>query len=298
MRSDDRVAEQALRWRALRILSYGDERADCGQRDWALLGERPGRPARAPGRITGRGHRRPRLYRARIVTWSSLGFKYPGGWGQSPCWRDRTADKFFVVFREVILRRRLRILAGHGDDLPVIVSSLSVVAPRLADHAEAIVAVMDVGPSHHHRLGSLLGVVELSGVDRSQNTYWLRCRCSRCSSCRSAGDGAAGGVCLCRDGRRRSGHLVLGQTALLLSCHCRKGRAHCVRFWPFLSMLPGRTTPLYGTAAPIPNSMNGSSILTVTVPRPAAPPAARIVAARGELPAQTARLADSPRRTT
>ena len=47
-------------------------------------------PARAPGRITGRGHRRPRLYRARIVTWSSLGFKYPGGLGAEPlCWRDR-----------------------------------------------------------------------------------------------------------------------------------------------------------------------------------------------------------------
>ena len=62
----------------------------AGQRDWALLGERPGRPARAPGRITGRGHRRPRLYRARIVTWSSLGFKYPGGLGaEPPCWRDR-----------------------------------------------------------------------------------------------------------------------------------------------------------------------------------------------------------------
>jgi hypothetical protein len=75
----------------LRILGYGDERAVGGLRvhGLALLGERPG-ATRAPGRITGRGHRRPRLYRARIVTWSSSGFKYPGGLGaEPPCWRDR-----------------------------------------------------------------------------------------------------------------------------------------------------------------------------------------------------------------
>ena len=48
-----------------------------------LSDERPG-AARAPGRITGRGHRRPRLYRARIVALSSLGFKYPGGMGAEP----------------------------------------------------------------------------------------------------------------------------------------------------------------------------------------------------------------------
>ena len=41
--------------------------ADCESTGLALLGERPG-ATRAPGRITGRGHRRPRLYRARIVT--------------------------------------------------------------------------------------------------------------------------------------------------------------------------------------------------------------------------------------
>jgi hypothetical protein len=34
-----------------------------------------------PGRITGRGHRRPRLSRVAIVTLSSAGLKYPGGWG-------------------------------------------------------------------------------------------------------------------------------------------------------------------------------------------------------------------------
>jgi hypothetical protein len=38
-----------------------------------------------PGRITGRGHRRPRLSRVAIVTLSSAGLKYPGGWeGAAP----------------------------------------------------------------------------------------------------------------------------------------------------------------------------------------------------------------------
>jgi hypothetical protein len=63
--------------------------ADCGSTGLALLGERAD-ATRAPVRVTGRGHRRPRLYRARIITWSSLGFKYPGGLGaEPPCWRDR-----------------------------------------------------------------------------------------------------------------------------------------------------------------------------------------------------------------
>jgi hypothetical protein len=42
--------------------------------------ERPGAGV-VPGRITGRGHRRPRLYRTATLTFSSLGFKYPGGFG-------------------------------------------------------------------------------------------------------------------------------------------------------------------------------------------------------------------------
>jgi hypothetical protein len=44
--------------------------------------ERPGSKS-VPGRITGRGHRRPRLYREAIVTMLSAGFKYPGGNGGS-----------------------------------------------------------------------------------------------------------------------------------------------------------------------------------------------------------------------
>jgi hypothetical protein len=37
-----------------------------------------------PGCITGRGHRRPRLYRQGIVTVSSAGVKYPAGLGAAP----------------------------------------------------------------------------------------------------------------------------------------------------------------------------------------------------------------------
>ena len=41
--------------------------------------EQPGAKP-VPGCITGRGHRRPRLSRVAIVTLSSAGLKYPGGW--------------------------------------------------------------------------------------------------------------------------------------------------------------------------------------------------------------------------
>ena len=47
------------------------------------FGERPGAKP-VSGRLTGRGHRRPRLYRDAIVIWSSAGFKYPGGLGAAP----------------------------------------------------------------------------------------------------------------------------------------------------------------------------------------------------------------------
>jgi hypothetical protein len=48
-------------------------------------------PSAVPGRITGRGHRRPRLSRVAIITLSSAGFKYPGGLGAAPpcCQPDR-----------------------------------------------------------------------------------------------------------------------------------------------------------------------------------------------------------------
>jgi hypothetical protein len=75
---------------------------------------------------------------------------------------------------------------------------------------------MDVGPSHHHRLGRLLGSIELSGVDESQNA-------SGCGVDVRVAVLAEARVMvwqvvrrLCRDGRRRSGRLVLGQTALLV----------------------------------------------------------------------------------
>ena len=45
--------------------------------------ERPG-TIWIPGRIIGRGHRRPRLHREAIVTVSSAGGKYPGGMGAEP----------------------------------------------------------------------------------------------------------------------------------------------------------------------------------------------------------------------
>jgi hypothetical protein len=65
-----------------------------------LVGANGPAPA-APGHITGHGHRRPRLYREAIVTWSSAGFKYPGGLGGS-------APHAFALIRATIRLRALR----------------------------------------------------------------------------------------------------------------------------------------------------------------------------------------------
>ena len=48
---------------------------------WPGLRGARGRPGIIwiPGRITGRGHRRPRLSRLKTLQSTSLGFKYPGG---------------------------------------------------------------------------------------------------------------------------------------------------------------------------------------------------------------------------
>ena len=76
----------------MRILGYDDERAVGGLRlngIWRCWVNDPaprGRRVASMGAVIGV----PALYRARIVTWSSLGFKYPGGLGaEPPCWRDR-----------------------------------------------------------------------------------------------------------------------------------------------------------------------------------------------------------------
>ena len=53
---------------------------------WSSLGDAGERPGAcwAPGRITGRGHRRPRLYRPANLACHHWALNIPGVWGQSP----------------------------------------------------------------------------------------------------------------------------------------------------------------------------------------------------------------------
>jgi len=53
---------------------------------WSSLGDAAERPGAswAPGRITGRGHRRPRLYRPVKLSCHHWAVNIPGVWGQSP----------------------------------------------------------------------------------------------------------------------------------------------------------------------------------------------------------------------
>jgi hypothetical protein len=57
------------------------------------------------------------------------------------------------------------MLADEGDDLAVALGCAAVIAPRLVDHAEAVVAVMYLGEAFEQIVGGALGLVELPGLD-------------------------------------------------------------------------------------------------------------------------------------
>ncbi len=61
------------------------------------------------------------------------------------------------------------LFAGEGNDLPVIFGGLTVIPSGLTDHAEAVVAVMQVGPALDQRMGGALGILQLSGVDEGDH---------------------------------------------------------------------------------------------------------------------------------
>ena len=57
-------------------------------------------------------------------------------------------------------------LTSDGDVQPTIaVGGLSVLTTGLVHHAEAVVAVVDLGEPHLEVAGGLLGLVELAGTD-------------------------------------------------------------------------------------------------------------------------------------
>ena len=57
------------------------------------------------------------------------------------------------------------MLPDERDHLPIAVGGLSVLATGLMHHAEAVVAVVDLGKPRLEVAGSLLGLIELAGTD-------------------------------------------------------------------------------------------------------------------------------------
>src|SRR4029077_4172679 len=62
------------------------------------------------------------------------------------------------------------VVAREGQGLAVIFGSLTVIAAGLVDHAETVIAVMDVGEALQQFMGGLLRRVELSSVDEIEDT--------------------------------------------------------------------------------------------------------------------------------
>jgi hypothetical protein len=79
-------------------------------------------------------------------------------------WRIEPVDDFLVGGFEAgfVL---LGMFAGERDDLAVVFGCLGVVASCLANHAEAIIAVVDAGEAFEKNVGGALGFVEFSSVD-------------------------------------------------------------------------------------------------------------------------------------
>ena len=160
------------------------------------------------------------------------------------------------------------------------------------DYAEAVVAVMHVGPTLDQRLGGVLGVVEFSGVDESDHRI---------------GGGVDLGVAvfaqagvMVRQMIRRLGcyELLRSAASSLARQHCLyflplpQGSDHSVRFWPFPRTRREGRTLLY--QALLADAKFHEQLLAfdrdlVGAARAAGCPDCGRRAAFGELPPQTAR---------
>jgi hypothetical protein len=57
------------------------------------------------------------------------------------------------------------VVADDRDGAAVVVGGLAMIAAGFADHAEAVVAVMDIGEAREQLVGGLFGGIEMAGVD-------------------------------------------------------------------------------------------------------------------------------------
>src|SRR5215469_14863731 len=66
------------------------------------------------------------------------------------------------------------MLANERDGLAIVVGGLLVVAASLIDHAQAVIAVVDIGEAHQKIASALFGFVELTGMDEVDNSIGSR----------------------------------------------------------------------------------------------------------------------------
>ena len=132
------------------LCRVGSEFSRSGLR---AAGGRPGTRL-APGRITGRGHRRPRLYRAGNLPLHHWALNIPGVWGQSPhaFGRFEAVDQGLEVTHEFRVVE-VRLEASERDDLSVAFGCLALVAFGLVEPAKTLVAVMDGGEACQYSRG-------------------------------------------------------------------------------------------------------------------------------------------------
>ncbi len=60
---------------------------------------------------------------------------------------------------------RVGVVADDGDGAAAVVGGLAMIAAGFADHAEAVVAVMDIGEAREQVVGGLFGGIEVAGVN-------------------------------------------------------------------------------------------------------------------------------------
>jgi len=107
-----------------------------------------------------RGHRRPRLYRGAILTshhWASN----IRGFGAEPHARGHRIEAFDQILEILLELWIVRDPAPRGQMRQPCdnIRRLTFFPSDLMDHAEAVVAVMHVGPALDQRLRGVLGVV-------------------------------------------------------------------------------------------------------------------------------------------
>ena len=68
------------------------------------------------------------------------------------------------------------MVADDVDGFAVVVGGLAMIAAGFADHAEAVIAVMDIGEAREQVVGGLFGDIEIAGLDHVDHSVGCLCQ--------------------------------------------------------------------------------------------------------------------------